>query len=219
MRARAVIVSLALAAAAPALAAPSAQELLDRGLRSYAVGKYADAIASFRAGYELEARPEFLYALGQALRMNGDCRAAIAAYKAFLRTTPHENAALGASQNVERCERELAAAPQPAPTAAAPPAVAVVVTPAPRPPPRAWYRDPAGDALGAIGLVFAGTGAALWGVGEAGVQSANAAARYDQFGGGATAERERTVGIIGVAVGGALLVGATARWIWVARRR
>jgi len=194
---------------------PAAQVLLDRGLRSYAVGKWAEAIEAFRAGYEIEPRPDFLYALAQAERMSGDCRAAAAAYRAFLRTSPAEKAAGSARQNLERCEAQVAA--EPATTSAPPVATpAVKIDVAPR---RAWYSDPAGDVLGALGLAIVGTGGALWGVGEAGVQSANAATRYDQFGGGAGAERERTVGIVGVAVGGALMLGAVGRWIWVARHR
>jgi tetratricopeptide (TPR) repeat protein len=219
---RALALALVCACAAPARAdaPPSAQELLDRGLRSYAVGEYRAAIDSFRAGYRLEARPDFLYALAQAQRMSGDCRSAVAAYRAFLRTAPPDKAQVSARQNLERCEQQLAAAPRPA--TASPPATAA---PAPLAPPpaehlrRAWYRDPAGDVLGALGLAVVGIGGALWGVGEAGVQAANQSSRYDQFANGPQAERERTVGIVGVALGGALLVGAGARWIWVARRR
>src|SRR5581483_9031596 len=209
---------------------PAAQVLLDRGLRSYAVGKYAEAIESFRAGYQIDPRPDFLYALAQAERMSGDCRGAVAAYRAFLRTSPPEKAAVSARQNLERCEAPLAAEPPSttsganttttnganAMTTAAAPALAPRLADAPR---RPWYRDPAGDVLGALGLAAVGTGGALWGVGEAGVQSANASTRYDQFAGGPNAERERTIGIVGVAVGGALLVGALGRWLWVARHR
>src|SRR5262245_53535121 len=95
------VVALAGRAASPVAAQPSptppaataamdarAREHLERGLRLYDAQKYAEAIAEFQAGYEIDAQPEFLYAMGQAERLNGDCRRAIAAFEAFLRTGP-----------------------------------------------------------------------------------------------------------------------------------
>src|SRR5580693_5254089 len=135
-----IILLCVLVLSATALASP-AQTLLERGLRSYAVGHYPEAIASFQRGYEMEPRPEFLYALAQAQRMNGDCRGAVASYRAFLRTSPAERAAAPARQNLARCEELLASiapetvapaltAPQNAPTpesATTPPATSAVV--------------------------------------------------------------------------------------------
>jgi tetratricopeptide (TPR) repeat protein len=207
-----------LATPVPARAAPpgddaaAAQRLLDAGLRSYAVGQYGDAVRAFREGYRLDPRPDFLYALGQAHRMSGDYEAAIAAYRAFLRTDPPERSAAGARQNLERCQAQLAAARAVAPPPPPPPLTVSA-------PHRPWHRDPAGAVLGALGLAACGAGGALWGVGEAGVESANAATRYDQFLAGQTADRERAAGIVSVAVGGALLIAAVARYAWVARHR
>ncbi len=196
------------------------QELLERGLRSYATGQYAEAIAAFRAGYQLDPRPDFLYALGQAQRLGGDCAAAVASYRAFLRTDPSERAAASARQNLERCEAQLPPpsppAPQPGAMPAPPPAV---VASAPN---RRWQPDVAGAALTAVGLAVAGTGGALWGVGESGVQAANAAPRYDQFvamaAAGRTAESERLAGILTFSAGAALLLSGIIRFAVVARR-
>lgn len=216
---------------ATAAASPSPVDtLLERGLRSYAVGHYPEAIASFQRGYEMQPRPEFLYALAQAQRMNGDCRGAVASYRAFLRTTPPERAAAPARQNLARCEELLAATPPPdavTPEVVAPhqppPSLPSPFAEKPLPPPPPWYRDRAGIALGAVGLAAAGAGAALWGVGEAGARSLADASKYGQFaehGGSAdTYGHERLAGIVCVAVGGALVVAAVGRFAVVARRR
>lgn len=221
------------------LANETAGEWLERGLRSYAVGRYDEAIDAFQRGYEIEPRPDFLYALGQAQRMRGDCKAAAASYRAYLRTSPAERAAAPARQNLERCERELAHAPPAAapsspaspPTVAAPPSPATAAplpttTPTTTPTIRKARRardDTAAGILCGVGAAALVAGGALWGVGENGARNLADARRYDQFAaraGEADAyERERLAGIIVVAAGGALVVGAAARWIWVARRR
>ena len=219
---RALILLLALLTT-PAFAQPSAaQGDLDRGLRSYAVGQYAEAIAAFRAGYQLEPRPELLYALAQAERMSGDCKAAIETYHAFLRTHPSAAATRRTQENLDRCQTQLAVAPSRTtlPEAAkSPPAIAA----APSRPRRSWARDPAGASLTAIGLALAASGGALWGAGQAAVVSANGAARYGDFSAlqasGLSGERERIAGIVTLAIGGAALVAGIARWTFVARSR
>lgn len=213
--------------AAVALAAP-ADELLERGLRSYAVGRYDEAIAAFQRGYELAPRADFLYALGQAQRMKGDCRAAVASYRAYLRTSPPERSAAPARQNLDRCERELANAPPP--VVAAPPPASLPATDAPppavappAPPRRRWQDDRAAPLLAALGGAALVAGGTLVGVGEAGARSLADATRYDQFAahaGDADAyERERLAGFVTLAVGGTLVVAAVARWAFVARHR
>src|SRR5207302_10519562 len=67
----------------------------------------------------------FLYALGQAQRMQGDCRAAAASYRAYLRTSPPERSAAPARENLKRCEALVAATPA-APVPVVPTAPAVV---------------------------------------------------------------------------------------------
>lgn len=205
--------------------------LLERGLRSYAVGHYPEAIASFQRGYELEPRPEFLYALAQAQRMNGDCRGAVISYRAFLRTSPTERAAAPARQNMARCEELLATiqpetvapglATQLPPNGDAQVAQPTATVERPLPPAPPWYRDRVGLALGVVGVAAAGAGAALWGVGEAGARSLADAQRYGDFHGGSADAygNERIAGIICVAVGGALVVSSVARFGIVSRRR
>jgi len=209
--------------------ATPADQLMQKGLRSYAVGDYDEAIAAFRQGYTLEPRAEFLYALGQAQRMQGDCHAAAASYRAFLRTAPAERSAAAAREHLKHCEAQIAATPAPPPAPSPTPApslvqpVPVVVQNVPAEKPRRrWYRDKAGDALGGLGVAALITGGALWGVGEAGARSLTDASQYGQFAARApqadTFDRERTAGIVTVAVGGALTVAAIIRWSLVTRR-
>ena len=42
-------------------------------------GSEEEAIAAFKQGYQIEPDPQFLYALGQAQRMSGDCAHAVEA--------------------------------------------------------------------------------------------------------------------------------------------
>ncbi|HEY2745246.1 MAG TPA: hypothetical protein VGL86_11505 [Polyangia bacterium] len=223
---RTAIFALALLVASIAWASP-AGELLERGLRSYAVGRYDEAIAAFSRGYELEARPDFLYALGQAQRMKGDCRAAVASYRAYLRTSPPERGAAPARQNLARCEEELAheppPSPAPSPAAIAPPVVAPPPAMPPSPPARRARDDRAAAVLAGVGGAAVVAGAVLWGVGESGARSLADASTYDEYAAhGADADafaRERTAGIVTLAVGGALVVGAVARWSWIYTHR
>jgi hypothetical protein len=93
--------------AAPCRADPDdeAKGHLERGLRLYDTQAYTEAIAEFKAGYRIDPRPSFLYALAQAQRMNGDCKNAVVAYRAFLRSAPAEPARAAAQSNIERCEQ------------------------------------------------------------------------------------------------------------------
>jgi len=93
--------------------APAAKAELDRGLERFKAKDYAGAIAAFDAGYAIDAKPEFLYVKAQAQRMSGDCRKAIETYLAYLATHPPEDKVEYANANIERCERQLAAAPGP----------------------------------------------------------------------------------------------------------
>jgi tetratricopeptide (TPR) repeat protein len=214
---RTLIVVLLLACARLAAAAP-ADDLRATGLRAYAVGRYDQAIDAFQQAYQLDPTPDLLYALAQAQRMKGDCKAAAASYRAYLRTGPNERSAAPARQNLERCERELA---KPAP---AEPTVAVVAPPPePAVPPRRWQSDRAAAVLMGLGGAALVAGSVSWGVGEAGARSLADASSYDQFAAHAADadayDRERIGGIVSVAIGGVLAVVAVGRWVYVARHR
>jgi tetratricopeptide (TPR) repeat protein len=208
--------------------APEAKAHLEKGLRAYDVQSYAEAIDEFRAGYQIDARPELLYALGQAERLSGDCKGAMEAYRSFLRTNPSSRQEASAKKNLQRCARELEAAASAAPRPPAPvePAAERAAVPPPPepvlPPPAPYYRDVLGGAALGIGLAGIGAGGALWGIGEGQIGAVNGASRYDQFArstaGAQGAETLRIAGIVTVSVGGALLVVAAVRYGLLARR-
>jgi tetratricopeptide (TPR) repeat protein len=171
MLAFAVLVQLAPAAFGSPQMDPLAKEHLDRGLHLYDAQKYAEAIAEFQAGYEIDPQPDFLYAMGQAERLNGDCRRAVAAFEAFLRSGPNSKQEASAKEKLAWCKEELRRhpgtppTPTPAPLPPAPenppaPAPSVVAAPPPPPPPppvvrhRPWAWIAAG---GAAALLAGGT--------------------------------------------------------------
>ena len=136
---------IALVVAVVALAGPvhaqsdaaraEAKRHFDQGIRLYNVQSYDEAIVEFKAGYQIDPRPEFLYALGQAQRMNHQCKAAIVSYEAFLRTSPAAKQEEAARRQIDVCRTELAAAPaaaagQPTPPPASDRADAVAPPPA-----------------------------------------------------------------------------------------
>ena len=209
---------------------PDAKAHLDKGSRHYEVQEYADAIAEFKEAYKIDPRPEFLYALAQALRSSGDCRAAIRSYESFLRSLPPEKSAAVARENIERCKAEIAAEPQ-APTAAptsepvaqptATPAMTTPTTPVEEGPPAPFYKDWTGNALvigGAVGVVGGGV---LWMLGRGKVSDANDAATYDDYvaasDGAKTGETMQTVGVIAAGVGAGLVVGGILHYALVPR--
>ena len=119
-----LVVALAVAARAqPAGRAADAKRHLDAGNRLYLEGRYDDAVRELRAGYAIDARPDFLYALGQAERKRGDCKAAIRYYQAFVDTGQSPQRTVAVLVQIDRCKQEMAAAPvtpQPSPRSPSP---------------------------------------------------------------------------------------------------
>jgi hypothetical protein len=87
---------------------PEARRHLDAGVQLYTSQRYVAAIEEFREGYQIDPRPEFLYAMAQAERLNGDCRSAITAYRSFLRAGPSAKQVAAASQHIDECVALLA---------------------------------------------------------------------------------------------------------------
>ena len=96
---------------------PAAQARLDRGVKLYGERRFDEAVREFAAGYDVDPRPEFLYALGQAHRAKGDCGRATDFFFAFLRTAPPPAQQEKARVQLARCERARMLAAASAPTA------------------------------------------------------------------------------------------------------
>jgi len=210
-------------------ATPSAQTYLEAGLKLYEQGAFEQAVEQLEEGLKRERLPELLYALGQAERRLGHCQKAVEYYGAFVLRARSKVQVKAAQLQIDRCRAEPVSpeapvkAPEPEPAAepaatenalppeapvAAPPAVTEV---APSP---AWYRDGWGAAAGAVGLAAGITGTVLAMLAQqtiaAGTQS------YDQYLLAREAVPRRTLGLALAGAGGALIVVALIRYIWLA---
>src|SRR6187551_1608377 len=149
------------AAATPAAAAatdvegplrPEAAALYKRGLERFAARDYPAAIADLEAGYAIEPRREFLFAEGQAKRLAGDCKGAVALYQRFLATNPPAVQANATQIALGRCAQHMAEHPE----------VVVIEPPRPLPPPPPpppkWWHDPWGLGLTGAGAVASRSG-------------------------------------------------------------
>jgi tetratricopeptide (TPR) repeat protein len=192
---------------------PEAAALYTRGLARFPARDYAGAIADLEAGYAIDPRREFLFAEGQAKRLAGDCKGAVALYQRFLATQPPAVQANATQIALGRCAQHMADHPE----------VVVVEQPRPAlpppPPPPKWWRDP-------FGLAFTGAGVAAIGVGVGFIAASSSAQHdaenaptydpYDQR--WATAESRRQVGVGTVALGTALTAIGVARFVLIRRQ-
>jgi tetratricopeptide (TPR) repeat protein len=120
-----------------------AEELLARSQREFAEGRYADAIETLRSGYVLAPQARFLYALGQAYRLNHQCKEAVKAYRSFIRSEPSKTQLAAAEANINRCgDEDPSSLKEPSPPRSQPselaeaqptsaPAAVIVATPPP----------------------------------------------------------------------------------------
>ncbi len=111
------VVVLALCLAEVASAQPAkAVEHHKRGLDLLKRQKdYKGAAREFQAAYEVDKDPKYLFNLALAQRLDGDCRAAIETYRAYLATDPPEVNATNANIGIARCEEALASTTRPDP--------------------------------------------------------------------------------------------------------
>jgi hypothetical protein len=209
------------AAASPAAASasdvegpmrPEAAALYTRGLERFATRDYAAAVADLEAGYAIEPRREFLFAQGQAKRLAGDCKGAVALYQRFLASGPPAVQANAAQIALGRCAQHMAAHPE----------VVVVQSPRPPPPPPPappkWWHDPFGLGLSGAGLIGIGVGLGFMAASVSARHDAENAATYDPYDGHwSTAESRWRVGVGTLALGTALAAAGVTRFVLVRR--
>jgi tetratricopeptide (TPR) repeat protein len=185
----------------------SARPYFDRGAAAYQAGAYAEAIEAFEHGQRIDSHPDFLYALAQAYRKHGDCARAISLYQAFLATRPPDEEAERARANLERC-----------PLSPLPPAAPVAAPPASAEAP--GYVDTTGVVLAGTGLVSAAVGATYLVLADQNISRANNATTLGALEKlGAAGSRDRWIGGLCLAGGGALVVGAAVRYALRRRER
>jgi len=199
---------VAVLAATPAYAdtASEATAHAEAGKKAFAAGKYGEAITEFRAANALQADPKLLYAIAQAQRMSGDCRAAIASYEEFIQSKADPKLVEYSQANITRCKEQLAKEPAPDPTPdpkpdptpdpkpdpqpdhpAAPTTVgSTEPQPQPQPPPQrdtgpSWTSDWIGHGLVGGGLAMGVIGTILWTGGRSDAAAANDATDYASF--------------------------------------
>jgi hypothetical protein len=211
---------------------------VDRGLALYEAKEYAAAAVELETAYALGQQRDVLYALAQAKRLAGDCRAAVPLYRKFLDANPPAREADLARKNVTRCEDAKpdkdvhVTAPQ-APSPAAPtlPAPSTPTGPSPsatvegplhsteraeppKSPAVAWYKDVPGDMLLGGAVIGAGVSGFFYFSGRSQLEAARSASRYDDAQTHARgADRDRNVALVCGAAGGALLVSAILRFV------
>jgi tetratricopeptide (TPR) repeat protein len=93
MRAQLFGLTLALglaAAANPSLAddKAKAKALYDEGLKHYNLAEYPDAIKAWKDAYAISKKPLLLFNIGQAYRLDGDCKKAMTFYDSYQREEP-----------------------------------------------------------------------------------------------------------------------------------
>jgi tetratricopeptide (TPR) repeat protein len=196
----------------------TADRHLERGLEHFEQQRYTRAIAEFQRGYAVEPRREFLFALGQAERLQGNCAGAVIYYRKFLSRNPPARQVDATWAHIGRCDRELTSAREraaPAPRPSPPLAVAATAVQPVDAPTRPWYRDPIGTSLLGASVVSAGTSLALFVAASGARDRARSAPTYGEF--AELADRARTRRNLGITVGlaaGALAGAAMYRLVW-----
>ena len=187
--------------------------------------RWPEAADAFARAYELDPRPQYVFARAQALRFAGQCEQAILHYREFIALAPPQAAIDEARGHIATCGGDDddattgATTPSPPPPRVEP-TPAIVDPPVEAPPPRRWWRDPAGHALGWTGLAIAGVGGGLLGEGLARRQRG---ARADDEDGYRDARRGGPAllhaGIPLLSIGGALVLASVIRFAVVGSSR
>ncbi len=192
---------------------PEAQALYDRGVARVQAHDYAGAVADLEAGFAIEPRREFLFAEGQAKRLGGDCKGAVALYQRFLATGPPPLQASATHMALGRCAQHMADHPE---VVVVPPP-----TPKPAPPPPAprWWLDPVGLAATGAGVVALGIGVGFLVASGAAQDDAAAALdrpEYDRR--WQTAESRRAIAVGALVTGAVVTAAGITRFALVRRQ-
>jgi tetratricopeptide (TPR) repeat protein len=202
------------------------------GTKLYNVQQYAQAADEYQAAYLLDPKPEYLYAIAQAQRLGGDCDKAVKSYEAYIRAKPPAGQLEKAQKNIDRCHEDIQsrasmndlpppeevpplppAPPEPVEEAPKPPVI--LVAPPPPPPPGKSYLI--GHVLVGGGVAIGAASTFLFLHGKSAIEDINAASTYDTFAmkkpGFDTAKTQQTLGVVGMAAGGALVIGGIVYYV------
>jgi tetratricopeptide (TPR) repeat protein len=208
---------------------PEAKARFSRGLEYYKLKEYEAAISEFEAAFAIDPRFEILFAQAQAERLSGDCASAVVLYRRFLASDPPAVHAEAARASLDKCETALRsgpdgekaaqdekAAPATPPPVENAPAPVEASRPAPAPeqaPGKPFYKDVLGDSLAGVGLVGIGVGVAFYVMSSSDASAADDATTYSEHARLLDrAEDRRTIALVGLGAGTALVAGAVIRW-------
>lgn len=148
-----------------------ARDLFEEGRAAYDAGDDEEALAHFKAAYDLSHRPQLLYNIGLSADRLGHREEALAAYRGYLDAVPDAHNRVSVADRV----RALEAMNAPAPEAVAAEPVASDAPPA-EPAPEEPSQE---DSVPIVPLVVAGAGVVVIGVGVAfGVSASNGEDAY-----------------------------------------
>lgn len=193
---------IAFAAAPAAHAEPTAAELAKQGIEAYKANQYDAAILKLSRSYDLDPKPETLFALAQAERLAGHCDRAVPHYRELLASMSDLAAARLVQNSLALCGQDE---PKPPPAPASP----AGATPAPAP--KVIVREVRrGDALAttllAGGMLVLGGGAGLYLSSRASFDAADDAGTlqaHDDL--DARGRRDRTLAIVAGGAGVAMI--------------
>ena len=194
--------------------ADQAAELMKKGIEQYKAGKYSDAAATLQRAYDVDHKPETLFALAQAQRLAGDCTSAAASYHKVISQVSDMNVAKLVQQNLSLCEKDEpkpVATPEPKPEPPAEPAEPKVIT-------RTVVRDTGhtdtlAAALFGVGMLGLGASGGLYLAASSDRDAADHARTLDDHDRLASrASSEQTGMFVAAGVGVAALGYAVFRW-------
>jgi hypothetical protein len=203
-----------------------------KATHAYNVQDWTNALKEFRAAYQLDPKPQYLWAIAQTQRLGGDCRSAILTYKAYQRTASSDGYKQ-AQDWISKCQTDMAAQQQmmqqqqqpaePTPAHTEHPAAPPPTAPKPEPEkpkePGPWVLDPLGDVLFVLGIGGLAVGGVFLGLGDSHMSSAANEPTYQQYDlAVSSASTEQLVGVISLAGGAALTGLAIWRFIAVGAR-
>ena len=96
-----------------AAADPTARGLFKQGIEEYKAQKYDAAAATLKQSYELDPKPDVLFALAQAERLGGHCPEAVAHYKKLLESISDLPTAKLVQNSLALCPQPEAEKPKP----------------------------------------------------------------------------------------------------------
>lgn len=192
--------------------ADKAGDLMKKGIEQYKSGKYTEAAATLQQVYDLDHKPETLFALAQAQRLAGDCTSAAANYHKVLDQMSDVNTAKLVQQNLSLCEKpepKPEPAPAPAPAPAPPPEPQIITKTVVEP----GKTDVLAASLFGVGMLSLGAAGGLYVAASSNADAADKASTLDAHNSLSDKAKTEDVGMVVAAGVGVAAIGyAVFRW-------